>query len=74
VPVAARAVPIYGTFSCPVAAACRDADRRHGGFAYPDAIWLVVWPEASGGSGGQAWAAVHPDTGELISGDGPPTP
>jgi hypothetical protein len=37
-------------------------------------VWLVVWPEVSGGNGGQAFALVDARTGSFVVGDGPPGP
>jgi hypothetical protein len=34
-------------------------------------IWLIGFPDAPVSSGGTAWAAVDPETGNLIIGDGP---
>ena len=63
------APPTYGVVTCVVRARCAT-----GGFAQegPVGIWLVVWPEVSGGNGGLAWAAVDAATGAFIFGDGPP--
>jgi hypothetical protein len=68
-PGARSAAPVYGVLdnSGPTC--------RHGGLV-PDGgsleIWIVVWPDVSGGNGGQAWAIVDASTGEMIVGDGPP--
>jgi hypothetical protein len=36
--------------------------------------WVVGFPNASGGNGGTAWAAVDARTGAFVVGDGPPGP
>ena len=64
------ATPVYG-----VLADGKPSECRGDGFTRPGeqlAIWLVVWPDVSGGNGGQAWAIVDARTGEFIVGDGPP--
>jgi hypothetical protein len=70
-PGARAATPIYGIVTCREASKC----PKMGGAAPPGrpvAVWLVVWPDVSGGNGGQAWAAVDAATGQFIEGDGPP--
>jgi hypothetical protein len=66
---ARAAAPIYGVLTCRDAAKCAqagvDADQIQ-------RIWLVVWPEVSGGNGGQAYAVVDADTSAFTFGDGPP--
>jgi hypothetical protein len=72
-PAGARAAtPIYGIVTCREASKC---PKMGGLLAQPGgsvAVWLVVWPDVSGGNGGQAWAAVDATTGQFIEGDGPP--
>jgi hypothetical protein len=58
--------PIYGIVSC-AEATCDMAGWP--GERVP--IWLIGFPDAPVSSGGTAWAAVDPETGNLIIGDGP---
>ena len=58
--------PIYGIVSC------ADATCDMAGWpAERVTIWLIGFPDASVRSGGTGWAAVDPETGNLITGDGP---
>ena len=64
--------PIYGVVQC------RSANCDPLGLVEEQdenvPIWLVGFPRASGGNGGQAWAVVDARTGGFLVGDGPPGP
>ena len=74
-PGSRMASPIYGVVSQAGPDSCHGFG---GGGLVEDGeqldVWLVVWPEVSGGNGGQAFALVDARTGSFVVGDGPPGP
>lgn len=70
-PNARAADPVYGVLADRGPnSTCRGEGLVSRGDSFE--IWLVVWPDVSGGNGGQAWAIVDAQTGSFTVGDGPP--